>query len=162
MPLLCYHFFWLHNLHMLEMIYPQDIFINVMFFLIFKKNSKFCKIIILKCVTIAIASSWLIWNTFVKVLCAKTFATARWFAISIFITGIIISKIFAFSSLNYIIHQPTRAPYEPARPICAQESIFWAFFGPKILIFTGGSKSFGTPKRENPPGHLVASFFGRP
>ena len=105
-------------------------------------------------------------------------------------------------------NQPTnRAPNEPARPICAQESIFWgnnpnyfgkeqkfwypiirkplkhlvlivllvghgiewirkaniwpkmtknpyfghnlAVFGPKILIFTGGRKTFGTHITEN-------------
>ena len=30
-----------------------------------------------------------------------------------------------------------------------------AYFGPKILIFTGGSKSFGTHVTEKPPWHLV-------
>ena len=118
----------------LKMIYQQNILVNVMFFLILKKSSKFCQIIILKCVTIAIASSWLIWNTFVKVLSAKTFATARWFAISIFITGIIISKIFAFSLLNHIIHQttgqmnrqglyvPRKAYFEPHLAFLGQKS----------------------------------------
>ena len=42
-----------------------------------------------------------------------------------------------------------------------QMHIFWpnlAYFGPKILIFTGGSKSFGTHVTE-PPRHLVRIVF---
>ena len=36
-----------------------------------------------------------------------------------------------------------------------------AFFGPKILIFTGGSESFGTHVTEKPLRHLVRIVFGR-
>ena len=34
-----------------------------------------------------------------------------------------------------------------------------AYFGPKILIFQGGSKSFGTHISERPPRHLVRIVF---
>ena len=34
-----------------------------------------------------------------------------------------------------------------------------AVFGPKILIFMGGSKSFGTHLTEKPPKHLVSIVF---
>jgi len=34
-------------------------------------------------------------------------------------------------------------------------------FGPKILIFMGVSKSFGTNITEKPPGRFVWIFFGR-
>ena len=34
-----------------------------------------------------------------------------------------------------------------------------AFFGPKVLIFTGGSNSFGTHVTEKPLGHLVLIVF---
>ena len=36
-----------------------------------------------------------------------------------------------------------------------------AAFGPKILIFTGGSKSFGIHVMENSLGTLFALYFGR-
>jgi len=39
-----------------------------------------------------------------------------------------------------------------------QKCIFWTKFGlfwPKILILTGGSKSFGTQVTEKPPRYLV-------
>ena len=36
-----------------------------------------------------------------------------------------------------------------------------AFFGHKIVIFTGGSKSFGTHVTEKPPRHLVRIVFGQ-
>ena len=45
-----------------------------------------------------------------------------------------------------------------------QMHIFWpnlAYFGPKILIFMGVSKSFGTNITENHLGNLSALFFGQ-
>ena len=58
-----------------------------------------------------------------------------------------------YSPRTTTTNQPTkRAPNEPARPICAQESIFlekMGAFGPNILIMLGGSKSSGTHKYEN-------------
>ena len=50
------------------------------------------------------------------------------------------------------------------KAICAKESRFWAKFGcfwPKILIFTGGSKRFGTQKRKKHLGTLFALFSGQ-
>ena len=55
-----------------------------------------------------------------------------------------------------------RAPNEPARPFCAQESIFWGKsdrFWAKNLIFKGGRKSFGTHLTKKTPRHFSCSFF---
>ena len=58
-------------------------------------------------------------------------------------------------------NQPTnRAPNEPARPICAQESILWAKFGLNPNFY-GRGKCFGTHITENHLGTLFALFFGR-
>ena len=48
------------------------------------------------CVTITIASTELIWNTFVRLLLAITFASTRWFAINIFMANIIFIKHLKF------------------------------------------------------------------
>ena len=58
-------------------------------------------------------------------------------------------------------HQYKRAPNKPARPTCARESIKMAIFGPKIPIFMGVSKSFGTNLTENHLDNLSALFFGQ-
>ena len=71
-----------------------------------------------------------------------------------------------YSSRKTTTNQPTkRAPNEPARPICAQESIFWAKFcrfWAKNLIFTTGCKTFDTNIKEIQLSTLFALFSGQP
>ena len=60
-------------------------------------------------------------------------------------------------------NQPTNsAPNEPARPICAQESIFWGknwpFLGQNPKIYWRKQK-FWYPHKGRPPRHLVRIFF---
>ena len=55
--------------------------------------------------------------------------------------------------------------HQMSRPICAEKAYFGpnlAVVGPKILIFMGVSKSFGTNITENHKDNLFASFFGQP
>ena len=54
-----------------------------------------------------------------------------------------------------------RATNEPARPIYAKKAFLGpnlASFGPKVLIFTGGSKSFGAHVTEKPNGPKMPIF----
>ena len=69
-----------------------------------------------------------------------------------------------YSPRTTTTNQPTnRAPNEPARSVCAQESMFWGkngCFWAKHPNYLGGSKSSGTHLSENHQGTSFA-FFGR-
>ena len=69
-----------------------------------------------------------------------------------------------YSPRTTTTNQPTnRAPNEPARSVCAQESMFWGkkgCFWAKHPNYLEGSKSSGTHLSENHQGTSFA-FFGR-